>query len=40
MLYDPWPTVLAARWSAYGGGDNVAETRRNVRSYLDNLAIR
>ena len=19
VLYDPWPTVLAARWSAYGG---------------------
>ena len=19
MLYDPWPTELAARWSAYGG---------------------
>jgi shikimate dehydrogenase len=19
VLYDPWPTTLAARWSAYGG---------------------
>lgn len=19
VLYDPWPTALAARWSAYGG---------------------
>jgi chorismate synthase len=32
--------VLADAVAEKFGGDSVAETRRNVRSYLDNLAIR
>jgi chorismate synthase len=32
--------VLADAVAEKFGGDSVAETRRNVRSYLENLAIR
>jgi chorismate synthase len=32
--------VLADAVAEKFGGDSVAETRRNVRSYLDNLEIR